>query len=54
MVAYDRTDVCVESECFNLLWYLEVFPWQMLTSDLLVSVLGVFPAEGYIDPYKEV
>lgn len=34
---------------------LKCFPWQILTSDLLVSALGDFPLlNGYIDSYKEV
>lgn len=54
MVTYGRTDVCVESEHFNLLLYLQVFPLAN-TSDLLVSALGDFPLlKGYIDPYKVV
>lgn len=54
MVAYGRTDVSVESEHFNLLLYLEVFPLAN-TSDLLVSALRDFPLlRGYIDSYKEV
>lgn len=54
MVAYGRTDVSVESEHFNLLLYLEVFPLANM-SDLLVSALGDFPLlRGYIDSYKEV